>query len=131
MSRTMTDFAISLKPGEFRAARVAKEDTGVEGDYWLARVTEGMTVADRDLNYAGETIEAGFLVVKAQWLQYTKSTRSTTGARRLRSYKLLPEERYLNANVFLRIPRVNVEEGTGCGYKLTADEDQRILSSLT
>lgn len=131
MSKTMTDFALSLQPGEFRAARVAKEDTGIEGDYWLARVTEGMTVADRDLNYAGETIKAGFLVVKAQWLQYMKTARSSTGSRRLRSYKLLPEERYLNANVFLRIPRVIVEEGAGGSYTITSDEDQRILNSVT
>jgi len=125
MTRTLTAFGATLAAGEFRAVNVAEDEKQLEGQYWVVRLVEGMVVADRDFTYGGETILKGFLVAKAQWLQYMK-----TDLKGRRTYKLLTEERYMNVNAFLRIDALTIKEGTaGSTFELEADEDQRVLNS--
>ena len=125
MTRTLTAFGATLAAGEFRAVNVAEDEKQLEGQYWVVRLVEGMVVADRDFTYGGDITLKGFLVAKAQWLQYMK-----TDLKGRRTYKPLTEERYMNVNAFLRIDALTIKEGTaGSTFELEADEDQRVLNS--
>lgn len=42
------EVAESLKAGDFQAVNVDKDDKRLEGEYWVARLMEGLTVADQD-----------------------------------------------------------------------------------
>ena len=72
-------------------------------------------MADQDFKYGVETIRYGFMVIKAQWLQYFN-----TDIKGIRTYKLLPGERFLNINSLLRIEKLSMD-GVGSTFTLGAD----------
>jgi hypothetical protein len=65
------------------------------------RCFRALTLPIFALLYARRTVEAGFLVVKAQWLQFVRSN-----AQGARIYKTLRGERFLNTFVISRIGKV-------------------------
>jgi hypothetical protein len=125
-SQSLADFSATLKVGEFRAVNVASDQQGAEGSFWLAELLSETTQAEADYMYGGEEVKAGFLVVKARWLQYTRTDRS--GAR---FYKALPEDRYLNTNTLARIAPATLavpKDGKNL-LQLHRDEFDRISNS--
>ena len=72
----------------------------------------------------GELVEAGFLVVKAQWLQFVRSN-----AQGARIYKTLRGERFLNTSVISRIGKVALLPLPRVELQLSIVENQRILDS--
>jgi hypothetical protein len=73
---------------------------------------------------ARRTVEAGFLVVKAQWLQFVRSN-----AQGARIYKTLRGERFLNTSVISRIGKVALLPLPRVELQLSVVENQRILDS--
>jgi len=73
---------------------------------------------------ARRTVEAGFLVVKAQWLQFVRSN-----AQGARIYKTLLGERFLNTSVISRIGKVALLPLPRVELQLSIVENQRILDS--
>ena len=72
----------------------------------------------------GELVEAGFVVVKAQWLQFTRNN-----AQGARIYKTLRGERFLNTSVISRIGKVALLPLPRAELQLSVAENQRILES--
>ena len=72
----------------------------------------------------GELVEAGFLVVKAQRLQFVRSN-----AQGARIYKTLRGERFLNTFVISRIGKVALLPLPRVELQLSVVENQRILDS--
>ena len=72
----------------------------------------------------GELVEAGFLVVKAQWLQFVRSN-----AQGARIYKTFRGERFLNTSVISRIGKVALLPLPRVELQLSIVENQRILDS--
>lgn len=124
-SQSLADFSATLKVGEYRAVNVASDQQGAEGSFWLAELLSEATKAEADYMYGGEEVKTGFLVVKARWLQYTRTDKS--GAR---FYKALPEDRYLNTNTLARIaPATLTVAKDGKNLQLHRDEFDRISNS--
>jgi hypothetical protein len=73
---------------------------------------------------ARRTVEAGFLVVKAQWLQFVRSN-----AQGARIYKTLRGERLLNTSVISRMGKVALLPLPRVELQLSVVENQRILDS--
>ena len=73
---------------------------------------------------ARRTVEAGFLVVKAQWLQFVRSN-----AQGARIYKTLRGERFLNTFVISRIGKVALLPLPRVELQLSVVENQRIFDS--
>ena len=72
----------------------------------------------------GELVEAGFLVVKAQLLQFVRSN-----AQGARIYKTLRGERLLNTSVISRMGKVALLPLPRVELQLSVVENQRILDS--
>ena len=72
----------------------------------------------------GELVDSGFLVVKAQWLQFVRSN-----AQGARIYKTLCGERFLNTSVISRIGKVALLPLPRVELQLSVVENQRILDS--
>jgi hypothetical protein len=72
----------------------------------------------------GELFEAGFLFVKALWLQFLRSN-----AQGARIYETLRGERFLNTSVISRIGKVALLLLPRVELQLSIVENQRILDS--
>ena len=48
------------------AVKVAEDQTGVEGPYWLAKLSTRSYQNEEECVFAGDVIEAGFFVVKVR-----------------------------------------------------------------
>ena len=71
-----------------------------------------------------ETFEAGFLIVMVKWYQYDKTDRDGT-----RYYRPLPQEQYVNANVFLRIDPIMLKRLRGGSWALSSQNHQNFLGN--
>jgi len=49
---------------EVHAVRVAEDQTGAEGPYWLAKLSTRSYQNEEEYLFAGDVIEAGFIVVE-------------------------------------------------------------------
>lgn len=92
-------WAASLKKKQLVATRVAKDEQSIEGIYWLAVLLGKPFEATEATLSATDSIEPGFLVVKAQWLKL--ESKSCEGG--LRSYTLLDAEVLLVVNHLVRL----------------------------
>ena len=91
------------------AVNVAAAEQSVEGIYWLAVLLGKPYEATEDTLSATDTIEAGFLVVKAQWLKLVQ--KECEGG--LRSYSLLDAEVTLVVNHMVRLSGLKFSHGKG------------------
>ena len=60
----LTEFSETLAADCVYAAKVAEDQAGVEGPYWLALLLTPSFETEVECVFAGDVIEAGFLVVK-------------------------------------------------------------------
>jgi hypothetical protein len=81
------------------ALRVLARERNFEGVYWLAVLKGKPFEATAETLSATDSIEAGFLVVKAQWLKLEK--KDLEGG--MRSYTLLDAEVLLVVNHMVRL----------------------------
>lgn len=65
----LESFALTMRANEFRAVRTADEDADIEGRYWIAEVLSDAFQVEDTVVVAGETMEKGWWVVKAYWLE--------------------------------------------------------------
>ena len=56
----------SLIANEVYAVKVAEDQMGVEGPYWLAKLNSRSYQTEKEHVFAGDVIEAGFFVVKVR-----------------------------------------------------------------
>ena len=89
--------------------RVHASERGLEGAYWLALLKGKAFEATEDTLHATEAIEAGFLVVKAQWFKL--ESKRVEGD--LRSYSLLDAEVLLVVNTMVRLGGLRFDDGKG------------------
>lgn len=129
-TRSLKVFGEGLEAGDFFAVKVDLDERQLEGDYWIVRLTEPMTVAEGEFNHAGEIIRKGWLVVKGQWLQFIEPC--FQGSNKVgRRYKLLQGERFLNISTLVRIDKLDVVvEVTSGTFMLSNEEDERVLNSI-
>ena len=66
-TKVLAEFSESLVTIEVYAFMVAKDQSGVEGPYWLAKLSTRSYQNEEEYVIAGDVIEAGFIVVKARW----------------------------------------------------------------
>ena len=108
---SLEEFAIGLHAGEFRAVRVAEDEEHIEGTFWIAELFSDAYKTEEEVVVAGETIPAGFWVVKIKWLEFLLTETEATGGRRL--YKRLNDERLLSVSALMRIKKVKMTILTG------------------
>lgn len=72
--------------GEYRAVNVTADQLGFEGSFFIAELLSEATQPEADFEYGGEEVKAGFLIVKARWLEYRR-----TGSHGTRFYTALSE----------------------------------------
>jgi len=60
------EFSESLVANGAYAVKVAEDQMGVEGPYWLAKLNSRSYQTEEELVFAGDVIEAGFFVVKVR-----------------------------------------------------------------
>jgi hypothetical protein len=65
-TQALVEFSESLVTNEVYAVKVAEDQTGVEGPYWLARLSTRSYQNEEEHVFAGDIIEAGFFVVKVR-----------------------------------------------------------------
>ena len=136
----LSAFAKLLKMDEFRAVRVAEDQEDLEGNFWLAKLVSTAFENEEECTFAGETIHAGVLVVRIQWLQFVRENMSsgrTQGEAVGRCYRLLPEERLLAITAIARIDPVKLAGASGRRrspsggiFVLESDEEERIERSI-
>ena len=136
----LSAFAKLLKMDEFRAVRVAEDQEDLEGNFWLAKLVSTAFENEEECTFAGETIYAGVLVVRIQWLQFVRENMSsgrTQGEAVGRCYRLLPEERLLAITAIARIDPVKLAGASGRRrspsggiFVLESDEEERIERSI-
>ena len=63
----LQEFAASLRAGMIVVFQADDADIGMEGVYWLAQLRSAAFPCPASLVHASDQVEAGWLVVKAQW----------------------------------------------------------------
>jgi hypothetical protein len=65
-TQALVEFSESLVANEVYAVKVAEDQTGVEGSYWLAKLSTRGYQNEEECVFAGDVIGAGFFVVKVR-----------------------------------------------------------------
>ena len=102
-------WAASLKGKQLVAVRVQKSEQSIEGIFWLAVLKGKPYEATEATLHGTDGIEAGYLVVKAQWLKLEK--KDCEGG--LRAYSLLDAEIILVVNHTIRLAGLQFANGKG------------------
>jgi hypothetical protein len=91
----VAEFAGTLKAGEFRAVDTAADEVAAEGaPFWLCRLVEDAFQAMTPGSFAGEAFDAGFYLVKLQWLEFI----DFSAASGRRHYRLSVDERMISVH---------------------------------
>ena len=107
---SLSAWAASLKSKQLVALRAAASERSMEGLYWLAVLSGKPFEATEQTLHATDTIEPGYLVVKASWLKLNDA--SCEGG--FRSYTLLDAEVLLVVNhMEVRIAGLQFSAGKG------------------
>ena len=104
-------WAASLKAKQLAAVRADRREQSLEGLYWLAVLKGKAYTLAEDTVVNTDTIPAGYLVVKAQWLRLEQ--RECEG--KLRSYTLLEAETLIIVNHMVRLAGLRFSPGRPCG----------------
>ena len=102
-------WAASLKAKQLAAVRADRREQSLEGLYWLAVLKGKAYTLAEDTVVNTDTIPAGYLVVKAQWLRLEQ--RECEG--KLRSYTLLEAETLIIVNHMVRLAGLRFSPGPG------------------
>jgi len=102
-------WAASLKAKQLAAVRADRREQSLEGLYWLAVLKGKAYTLTEDTVVNTDTIPAGYLVVKAQWLRLEQ--RECEG--KLRSYTLLEAETLIIVNHMVRLAGLRFSPGPG------------------
>ena len=102
-------WAASLKAKQLVAVRVDPSEQSIEGKFWLAVLSGKAFTATEATLHETDTVEAGFLVVKARWLKLEQ--RDCEGG--LRSYSVLDREFFLVVNTMVRLEGLKFADGKG------------------
>ena len=68
-AQALADFSVRLAAGSYWPVCVEKDEQVAEGMYWIAQVQGPAERLVDGMQYAGQTFDAGFIVVKVKWLQ--------------------------------------------------------------
>jgi len=66
-TQAVVEFSESLVANEVYAVKVAEDQMGVEGPYWLAKLSTRSYQTEVERVFVAGVIEAGFFVVKVRW----------------------------------------------------------------
>jgi hypothetical protein len=102
-------WAASLKPRQLIAVRADRREHGLEGLYWLAVLRGKPFWPTEETLHCTNRIEAGWLVVAAQWLRLENSECKDG----LRSYLLLDAETLIIINHTVRLSGLTLSQGKG------------------
>lgn len=134
-SASLAEFNATLKQGDARAVKVADDQRGIEGPFWVVLLRSEMYENEVDVEYPGEKINAGFHVVRVQWFEFAGNV--DVGTRdepnQVRHYRLLRGERLLSTTVLMRLEPVkwlSTRESKKKAYCLPQEEERRIEDSL-
>ena len=108
-AQALADFSVRLAAGSYWPVCVEKDEQVAEGMYWIAQVQGPAERLVDGMQYAGQTFDAGFIVVKVKWLQLHAER-----ADRSRVYKLSRAEQVVTVSAFIRVEKP---------LKLKEDED--------
>ena len=121
---SLTVLAGKLNSGEVRAVRVALDQTGIEGGFWLVLLTSDFFLASADVLHGGEEFKKGSLLVKVKWYEFVD-----IGVNGVRCYRLLPEEKVISVMAIIRIESPSLVSRAGL-FELSKSENSRITDSI-
>ena len=81
-TQALADFSLRVKKDSCWPVRVAEDQEGAEGPFWLAMIVDDPERLEKSITYAGQVFKEGWIVVKAL---YYSSLRESA-ARRLTGF---------------------------------------------
>ena len=122
-TQQLSELADSIKKGGIYSVRVADDEAGIEGSFWLCRVLKKPEQATSDILHCGGHFKAGAWLVDIKWLSFQK-TNSSGG----RVYKELSPKAAISVGCIIDIGAVCVS--TDRNFRvLSQAEHARIASS--
>lgn len=102
-TQALADFSLRVKKDSCWPVRVAEDQEGAEGPFWLAMIVDDPERLEKSITYAGQVFKEGWIVVKARYYSFLRE--SGPEADRTRVYTLLEDETYLSLNHLARLER--------------------------
>ena len=119
----LTELSNSITKGAVYAIRVAADNVGIEGSYWLCKILQEPYVCPEDVLHCGQLFNKGFLLAGISWLSLVK-TNDDGG----RVYKTTLNKKLLSTAAIIRIGTIQLGKGDKANHFVLSEAEHRRIA---
>ena len=103
-TQALADFSVKLKKGACWPVLVDDDQRAAEGKkYWICKLEDKPERLTKGMTYAGQTFDAGFIVVKVKWMEFLREKKH--GGEELRMYSPPASEQIISVSAIIRLDK--------------------------